>query len=182
MALEDHAPPADLADEEMDLETPTNGSIDDSIKQRLRERRKEIGDKKPEDFDLPGFNGELVVTYHALPWEDHKQIAEQVEKSKNPKAELYGQMDTIIRATDNIRIRHNGALHPIPGSDGEPVKWDNVLGEFLGFDPQGSARRALWETFGGNEIIITTHFNEVTTWMQSVDKEAGEEFLGESKG
>jgi hypothetical protein len=113
----------------------------------------------------------LVGKYRRLSYNEIEKIARKVERSKHPQKSLMAQVDTIASALVEMCIRlPDGTIKSlgdiIPGQDPDlPVLYDNTLGEFLGFDPEGSARKAVLATFN-NDLAIPGHHNELATWFQ----------------
>lgn len=153
----------------------------DNLLKALRASRKAIGEDDETFLDIPGYNGQfgLVCQYRRLDYDEADKIAEKVMRSKHPRKTLMAQVDTIAHACMEMHVRlQDGTLKPlrdvIPGRT-EPVRYDNTLGEFLGFDPEGSARRAVMATFN-NDLAIPIHHNELAAWMQLSLSDTDEDF------
>lgn len=154
----------------------SNGKVDVStIMDELRQRREEIGEDTITFLDLPGLEGKsgarLVGKYRRMSYSELEKIGRRVEKSKHPQKTLMAQVDTIASALVEMCLRlPDGTIKPlaeiIPGRDPDlPVLYDNSLGEFLGFDPDGSARKAVLATFN-NDLAIPGHHNDLAEWFQ----------------
>ena len=180
-----------MRDEEAEVEaSSSNGQVNpDSIMAELRRRREEIGEDKETYLDIPGLEGasgvQLVGKYRRLSYSEIEKIAKKVEKSKHPQKTLMAQVDTIAMALVEMCVRlPDGTLKPladlIPGRDPDlPVLYDNSLGDFLGFDPEGSARKAVLATFN-NDLAIPKHHNDLAVWFQDSAEAEDEDFTESS--
>jgi len=162
-----------MQDEEAAGARTDNGSL----LSRIRERRAQLQEERHLDLDIPGYDGMLVARYRPLPWDEVKKIGEKVEKSKNPRKELYAMADVLVRACDSIWFRDPETNELRPVQSGEPVRYDDRLAEALGFTAD-SARQVLLATFN-NDLAVTAHHMEAAEWMQASDVEVNEDLLGE---
>lgn len=172
--------------EEEGGEAEASSPVDaNSIMAELRRRRENIGSDTETYLDIPGLEGasgvQLVGKYRRLSYGEIEKIAQKVEKSKHPRKTLMAQVDTIAMALVEMCIRlPDGTLKPlaeiVPGRDPDnPVLYDNALGEFLGFDPEGSARKAVLATFN-NDLAIPKHHNDLAVWFQDSAEAEDEDF------
>lgn len=160
-----------VADE---VEGPVEASAVSSPMGRLRARREELRAERHIDLEVPGYASELVVRYGPVAWDDLRAIADKMVKSKNPRADLYGQVDTLIAACQEILVRVDGDLQAIV--EGETTRFDGMPA-LLDFEAD-NARQAVLGTFN-NDLAVTTVHNRLASWMDGTDAEVDEEFLGE---
>lgn len=176
--------------ETMDEDPPSSAGEGRVLLEEVRKRRRELeSEREPMELDIPGYEGLVVAKYQPVPFEELKKIADKVEKlqrKKNPRAELFGMMDTLIWANVSLHIRdRNGALQNLDPDDPSVVTYGSLerlqpLLE-LPFEPK-SARQAVFLLFVKNELAIAQHHNEYTTWLGDASKDDQETLLGESSG
>lgn len=171
---------------EAEVDDPTPSP--DNLMEAFRARRKEVGEDTELWLDVLEVEEPpmaLVGQYRRLEVDELTKIARRVQRSKAPDREFMAQVDTVASALVEMWVRMKDPADPtkkkliklrdiIPGRD-EPVRYDNALGTFLGFDPEGSARRAVLATFN-NELAVTPHHNELSSWMQSTRPKEEEDF------
>lgn len=147
----------------------------------LRKKREAIAEETDLYLDLPGYDGQLIAHYKRLDYDQVRKIAERAEKSKNPNRMLFAQCDLIAEACIEILILKDGNREPLyhafPELGDEPVRFDNRLGQALGFDPEGSARRAVLGCLN-NPLAVAPHHNELALWMQTAEGLEAEDFIG----
>jgi len=153
----------------------------ESLIGQLREQRKKIGSKKHVDLPVPGYEmPELVVRYKRLDWDEVKKIAQTAEESRHPQAELMGQIDLIIRSTDQILIRHDGKVAPLssafPEIGEEPVGWDKRLLQALAPELEVKTARGVVRAIFSNDLAITDLHLDLWRWMKASNQEADEDF------
>lgn len=148
---------------------------------RLRNRRKKLAERHTKDFTIPGYNGELVVRYHYVEWAEMRKIAEKVEKSRAPLAELYAQCDGLAKACDEIFYNSNDRLVPFSevAEVDVPVRYDAHLAAAFEIEVQ-SVRQVIRELFN-NDLAVTSHYNDVLEWLQNTSQEVDDEYMGESE-
>lgn len=151
-----------------------------SVLERLKRRREQLGADRTEVFDIPGYNGELAARYKPVDFEMLKKLLNKIDRSKNPRIELLVMADILIMACDEILVRADGKLGPLDPKADEPVRYDDRLAEFFGFEA-ANARQVVFGVFN-NDIAIPSHHKEVLDWMQGVTQENTEDLLGESQG
>lgn len=156
------------------------------LAQGLRNKRKEISEETDVYVEIQGYDGELVARYLKVEWDDMAKIGRAAEKSKNPRAVLLAQCDTLIKACGGIYYQPEGdpkkrvplaqvAKDVVEDIEGyEEIKYDRHLAAYLGFEAS-SARQALLGTFN-NDLAVGPHHNEVLEWMQSSSREDDERF------
>lgn len=151
-----------------------------SLLDELRAKRAEATQDRRLELDVPGYEGLLVVRYRPTTWEEDKKISEKLERSKNPRKELYAALDTLITACDQILLRkHDGTLVPIeqedPSQGDEPVRFDGRFAAIMGLET-GSAREVVLATFKHNHRAIGVHGEELGKWLAEVNSEGDEDF------
>jgi len=166
----------------------TNGEVPADDKSALFDQLKEIRKNLVEtefvqDFDIPGYNGMLVV--RCRPYEisksERKAMVLRERSSRGESVLLDAACDTIIDATEQVMVRKpNGEIVPI--DDELPVKWDERLSQLLGLNvpppPQGTARMVV-KTLFPTEQSITALSMEITTWLRDATKGLDQAVLGE---
>lgn len=166
--------------------SPSNGHIeDDNVIEALRARRNRIGEDKETLIDLPGYNGDygLVGNYRRMSYDELKKIGDRARRSKHPNPAFMSEVDTIASALIEMYVRvpvEGGEDKVIPLRDvvpgrTEPIRYDQSLGDFLGFDCDGSARKAVLATFN-NDLAVSPHHSELVVWMQLSLKDEEEVF------
>lgn len=147
----------------------------------LRKRREAIGQDRYLDQDVPGYEGDLVCRYNPIPWEEAKRIADKLEKSSNPRKELYAQADVLIRACREFLIKIDGKLVPLqeafPELGDEPIRYDDRLAKAIGFDlVNGSEARSACLRLFNNDMAVSAQHNVVMDWIQSSSRGSDQDF------
>jgi len=147
----------------------------------LREKRNKIGSERHLELEIPGYDGELVVRYQPIPWEEAKRITERLENSKNPRKELYAQADVLIRACEEILARVEGKLVPLstvfPEVGAEPIGFDARLAKALGFDVvNGSEGRSAVLGAFNNDLAVSKQQADVMEWIQNSERGSDQDF------
>lgn len=174
------APEAPPIEQEV-AEPTSNGFASDDLITQLREKRRQIVRPKHINLDIPGYDGLLVARYGMPPdaWDMSKRIAEKVERSKNPKKELFGMMDTLIEGIETMMIKRGDKLMPVheayPDLGDDPIGYDANLARLLGFQA-GKARDVVMTVFGGNEMAILVQYNQYAQWMGQNRSDEDEDF------
>lgn len=168
----------DVVDDE-DLDGLSGDAL--TVMQQLRDQREELksGDHIL-DLDIPGYNGMLVARYKPVRFEIIEKLTRRAQKEAkrfNISMNLLASTDTLIEACDQIMLRVNGELTPIPTGSGLPVRFDSRLSEAMGFEAE-EAREVVAGVFG-NEFGVITHNVQYSTWLRDVTKEVDENLLGE---
>jgi hypothetical protein len=154
--------------EEAPYEEPP-ADVSPSMMERLRARRAAIAGEHTVRMPIPGFAGELLAEYKKLSYDTTRAIARRAAESKNPRADLYGQMDILINACVGIYSNTGEKV-----SDGYTLQ----LAEFFGMGEVKTARTILLELFQ-NDLAIPAHHSDVMTWMQDSDQLVNEQLAGE---
>jgi len=151
---------------------PTPGA-ETSIMETLRARRAAIAGEYTTRLPIPGFDGMLLAEYKKLTYDTTRNIAKRAADSKNPRADLYGQMDILINSCIGIYA-----------ADGQMIAegYNKDLATFFGLDGDvTTARQVLFNVFN-NDLAIPAHHGDVMDWMQNTDQQVNEALQGESSG
>jgi hypothetical protein len=173
--------------EELDEIVPSEDITEDSVIERLRKQRKKVAEQHFQDFDIPGYNGELFCRYNLLDGKQLGDLGDNIKRTIRDPDEraLAAGCDVIIAACDEFWVRDRGKEIPVRSLLNEPqelpVKYDIRLAEFLAFTdsiPDPPTRRSIvLGLFGGNEISLAAHNTDVVRWMMGrgteVDIELG---------
>lgn len=162
-------------------EPSDNGAAPSNAFDRLKARRRKLAEDKTLDLPVQGYGGDLVVRYKLLDWDTLNEIETKALRSDNPRAELYGQMDTLIAACDMVLIKADGDKEPRPAHEadpslGEPLRFDERLADKLGFEAK-SAREVLVGVFDGNETAIPPIYQALSRWLSGARAQVDEEFI-----
>jgi hypothetical protein len=153
---------------------PANGrGPDGSLKDQVRFSRARIQHTKTRDFEIPGYQPQLFVTFKAL--DDYTETREIGARHENvpdeAQREMYVAADTLIAAsTDSYGIL-----------DGERVEIGLPLGAALAarLDHDGAEndRQAVFQIFPSTMSLMRT-FIELDGWTQQVARGTDEELEG----
>lgn len=163
----------------------TNGSDDLAVEQesprpagaggsalldKLRARREALAADRSVDLAVPGYGGDLIVRLRPLEWLELRKIVLRAEASKNPRAELYAQAETIAQATVEVLGPGGAAL------DADRVlTFDRHLADLLGFEPaESSARAVVLGVMNGNYLGLSTMFADYQEWLRDATAEIDE--------
>lgn len=158
---------------------------ENSVLNRLRDKRRRLAADQTHDMPIPGYGGELVVRYRLLdPLVEGKEIGQRIQQ-QYPKAGQETEMlhavnlDTIVNACVGFYVRReDGDLVLLdPDGTGGMDYGDPRLREFLDFDAE-SAREAVVLVFGGNRAAVNVHAAQLQKWMGDTSGELNEGLLG----
>lgn len=177
--------PADLEQEDIDIETNSNGSTDDTsaLIGQIKDIRKKIakGDFK-KDLPIPGYGNLLVARFrpYAIAKSERKSKGLRDRAERDEPFLLDASCDTLIDACEQIMVQKPGWDEPRPIDDEMPIKFDARLAELLDIElpERGGARAVVKALFPTEQSIIATSI-EVTRWLNTVSGEVNEEALGE---
>lgn len=159
-------------------ETPTS---DSTLLADLRKKRSEISEARHLDLAIPGYDDELYARYIPVDWDEVKKVADKLEKSKNPRKELYAQADVLARTCEQVLVRVKDKLLPLqsafPELGEEPIKFDDRLAKALGFEinSHSPARSAVLQTFN-NDMALSAQHTAVMEWLQSSSRDSDQDF------
>lgn len=172
--------PQDQIDENLEEEEESTEE-GGNLLANLREKRKEISEARHLDLEIPGYDGELIARYVPVEWDEVKKIGEKLNKSKNPRRELYAQADVLARCCDQILVRVKGKLKSMgdvfPELGVERIAFDPNLAQALDFEinSHSPARSAVLQAFN-NDMAVSAQHTEVMEWIQSSSREDDQDF------
>jgi hypothetical protein len=177
------APGEPEAEPELELPAPAlNGEPPSSLIAALREQHRRIGERKSVVLELPGFDGKLAARYHYLDERSLKRVLRLIQQSDDPGAILQANTDLLIGGCEEILARRTDEEEWGPLVDGEVIRYDERLGELLGFKTS-SAREVVWALFHGRirgALAIGAHSQRYVEWLQGQASEVAEDLTGES--
>lgn len=150
-----------------------------SIRDQIRAERDELKTETTLDLVVPGY--EMIgVRYRGIPARELDQFAKRLSKSKEG---MRTATDVLIRCCDSILVRPNGddALEPLEDDQGDYLKFDQRLADFLGIEAS-SAREIVTQLFspdGVQTLATFEHANAVMEWMQGKGAKIDPGLLGE---
>lgn len=150
-----------------------------SIMDQVREQREELKEEEHHlDLDIPGYNGLLVARYIPVRFQVIEKLAKAAQKDRSGVSKnVLASTDTLIEACQEIFLRVDGELQPIPTGSGVPVTFEKRLAEALGFEAT-TAREVVAGVFA-NEFGVIDHNVRYSKWLRDVTKEVDDDFLGE---
>jgi hypothetical protein len=133
----------------------------------IRRKQQALQQAKTEDFDLPGYGGELVVRYRRLGLDGYRKAL-----IGSGDTELDANLQFLIDACDGIyRRRDDGSLYSLWPDDVEhrPTEAPRYgdMDDLLGLE-HDTVRRSVLALFGDNELVLTEHSGQVEAWMRSL--------------
>lgn len=150
-----------------DNSTAEPGSLLDGIKKRreyLRTRDRHL------DYDVPEYNGDLVVRFNPAPYE----AVAAYQFTWDPAALFELDLDAIVRSCREILVRADGKLEPI--KPGEQTTFATI-DEALGFEA-ATAREAVKEVFA-SDLHVGECAAQLVGWSRAGDQEVDEQLAGE---
>jgi hypothetical protein len=142
-----------------------------SMMDKLRARRAALAGEYTVRMPLPGFDGMLLAEYKKLSYDTTRNIVKRATDSKNPRADLYGQMDILINACIGI-YANDGTF--IAGG------YDRDLAAFFELDGDVVTARQVVQAVIQNDLAIPAHHADLMAWMQDSDQQVNEKLQGES--
>lgn len=151
-----------------------------SIKDQLvKERQKTLGATTCY-IDVTGYAGRLVACYRLMDGKELELIGKRVERQAQDQAEklVWGSADILIAACEGFYLRaDDDTLHPLL-VEGEHVKYDENLAEFLDYKEQvKSARDVVIGLFADNDMALVQHQVRYARWMADPSKDPNQEAL-----
>lgn len=176
---------SEVIDEAAGQEIPTPAA---SILEEARRVREQLVQERTKKFDLPGaYAGKFVVEYKMLSLTgDIKIIGDRVnrETKKVEERVLNAAIDSIIAACVEIYWNDGDKLIPLrdvvereEDEADAPVRYDDRLARFMGLQVSG-ARDLVFQFFGGNDVMIYGHSQELGEWMRGSRGALDGEYLG----
>lgn len=143
----------------------------------IRRKQQALQHARTQDFDLPGYGGELVIRYRRLGVQEFRQAI-----WGSAETEIDANLQFLIDACDGIyRRREDGTLHPLWPDDVEhrptvaPRYGD--MDDLLGME-HDTVRASVLALFGGNELAVNDHSGRVEEWMRTVQAEEDASLTG----
>ena len=122
----------------------------------------------------------LGVRYRSISDREMERFAAKIQKDGD--AGIRAGYDLLIEACLSILVRvdDDGGFEPLEDDDGDPVRFDVRLAEFLGFEAN-SARDTVAATFSPDGAQPLTAFDQaaaVLSWLQGKSAEIDPALLG----
>lgn len=132
----------------------------------IRRAREHLTATRTEDFDIPGYGGLLVCRYQRLSFDEYNEALFGAEGSIVERNAQF-----LIAACEQFLARDDdGQLRPIVAGaitrygDLEPV---------LDIEAESTRRIVIDGVFGGNELALNDHSDDVNRWMRTVHDAPG---------
>jgi hypothetical protein len=139
----------------------------------IRRRQQQLAANDTEVFEIAEYGGDLAIRYRRLPL---AQYRETLLGSAGSEWERYAQF--LIEACDEL-LRRDPDGDLVPLVDGRKTTFNDV-GQALGFPDDNTVRQDVLAVWGGNDIRLVAHGDEVAAWMRSAQDAADQEVVGGS--
>jgi hypothetical protein len=155
-----------------------------SIKEQLVKERQRSLEATVCYIDVPGYGGRLVASYRMMDGKELEIIGKRVERQAQDQAEklVWGSCDILIAACMGFFLRgDDDKLYPLV-ADGNPVKYDENLADFLEYKSEAKSARAVVQgLFTNKDMALVQHQIRYTRWMADPSKDPNSEgdLLGE---
>jgi hypothetical protein len=149
-----------------------------SVVSRLRELRENFATDVTVDLEVPGYRGELVARYGALPWDVIRNLALRGERGKrNPDIAPTLAADGLANAVVGFFTREgDGEKQPLTWQ-GDPVTdFGPALRSVLGIEAE-TVRETVKAVFP-DEFALVSHYAELMEWQS--ERDDGDEGLAEA--
>lgn len=161
-------------------ETAPTPAVDpkQSVIASLREARNKIGaNADPVRIAVPGYNGDLVIEYQWIPFEEISATSDSLSQIKDiADLNVAAAADTVVACCREVFVRIDGRLQPL-STNGTPVKFDDRLAYSLGIE--ATTARATAIAVFNNEYALIETANELAKWLKDASVRVNGEFLGE---
>jgi hypothetical protein len=145
----------------------------------LRTRHDALTADRTMDYEVPGYDGRLVLRFAPVPWSAiAKTQALANRDDRDGRALAAANMDVLIAACRQVMFRDDAGDLASVDPSGDPHGLDAELGALLG-QQFTTARAALRWFFRDSDVAIAVAAGEVLTWTQRMDAETSEAFVGE---
>jgi hypothetical protein len=146
----------------------------------LRTRHDALTADRTLDYEVPGYDGRLVLRFAPVPWSAiaKTQALATRGEDRDGRALAAANMDVLIAACREVMFRDDAGDLASVDPSGEPHGLDAGLGALLGQEFT-TARAALRWFFRDSDVAIAVAAGEVLTWTQRMDAETSEAFVGE---
>jgi hypothetical protein len=155
-----------------------------SLAESLRAKRQEIAETRDTLIPIIGYTDPVLLAKHRLMDRPEIEIiGKKVSRETKDRSERNMRLlaDQIISSTVGFYFQRSFDPEPqmLEDEDGTPItQWDQ-LANYLGWQPGGTARGALYFVFGDNEFAIGQFGILLNRWMGNTAFEVDQEFLGE---
>ncbi len=176
--------PENVEDDLREDVTPANGAgkVENNLLGELRAKRRERSKRTTVKLPIPGWSDALVAEYRVIDWDELKRIADEVEKSRSPRATLYGHVQTLVSACVGFYVKPDSKTDLVPLNEtvdefGEaPVLYDTRLVQATGIEPSEPKARAILRALFDDDYLVTLHHNEYMEWRGEASNEEDEDF------
>lgn len=148
----------------------------------LRQQYKELAEKKSTQLAIPGYSGKLIAQYRLIDvTSELKKITARIRAQYQAFEDqaLYSTIDIMILSCEGLSyLDDDGVLRPLSDAFGPgepPVKFDDRLATFLGFDSD-NARDTVLNVFAHNQVAIIAHGQQLQRWMTTLGEQVSQEF------
>lgn len=140
-----------------------------SVVTRLRELREGFKVDVHVDLEVPGYRGELVARYGALPWEVVRNLALRGERGKrNPDIGPIIAADGLVNAVEGFYFRDGDGLSPVTWQGDPVLTYGDGLAGVLGITGTQSVRETCKAVFP-DEFALVSHYGELMEWQAQRD-------------
>ncbi|HEX5592023.1 MAG TPA: hypothetical protein VFX35_01605 [Solirubrobacterales bacterium] len=159
---------------------------------RAREQRDKIRGKSSLELRIPDYE-DLQISYKLMSEKVTEEVAKQIQKaqrSERGNLVIDAAVNFLISACRAVQVRsgESGKFEDLVDDEDQPVRFDETLAEFLGFEFE-TAKDVLLETFSpkGDEDGLRRnpdapmdHFQALASWRRGRAHEIDSDLLGES--
>ena len=158
-----------------------------SVLAAVRERARKLRTERTVTLDIPGYDGYLAATFHAVSL--GRVFGKRVDGTTPINPEPGMAADVLASAVDDVHIRESpeGALHPV--FTDQTARFDDDLVQALDLRPaQRTARAVLMSLCGGEELgesRVYALYMQYQGWLlggaegNSAESEAARQAVGE---
>lgn len=149
----------------------------------IRQRRKELGQKRSLLLLVPGYGGLVGVRYKALPREEFAELNNKFSEQEKPTEN--DNLDMLIRCCKEVLVRqtHDDPWEPIDLDRAEPTTFSTGnLPALLGEPPVETARqevKLLFSPDGSQPMAPEAHVEPLLAWQSDADAKLDKALLGE---
>jgi hypothetical protein len=146
----------------------------------LRTRHDALTADRSMDYEVPGYDGRLVLRFGPVPWSAIAKTQALATRGddRDGRALAAANMDVLVAACREVLFRDDAGDLASVDPSGEPHGLTPELGALLGQE-FATARQALRWFFRDSDVAIAVAAGEVLTWTQRMDAETSEAFMGE---
>jgi hypothetical protein len=155
-----------------------------SLAESLRAKRQEIAETRDTMIPIVGYTDPVLLAKHRLMDRPEIEIiGKKVSRETKDRSERNMRLltDQIINSTVGFFYQRSFDPEPqvLEDEDGTAIEQWDQLATYLGWNPGGTARGALYFVFGDNEFAIGQFGILLNRWMGNTAFEVDAEFLGE---